>query len=481
MKTFLLLLAILFSLQITFAQKNQSGQIYSSQKNENEFNSSTTESEWLTRAESFITKSEYNFKSLLALSFGCANRAQMVIYKIQTNGYSVEPVNFTGKEMGNPWKSSFTVNSVSKGNTPFKPASRPVYQMNEGLLVQHHHFFDVEYTNNENGLRQDFIINKKPAGSENLQVKITLTNANLCASLKDDQALEFKMNGKTILRYDALKVWDANKNPLNARMELINKNILEIIVDDENAVYPLTIDPLNHTAEWSGSTLGILPSIIGQTAIDAAYGYSVAGLGDVNGDGYADIAVGAPGLIDVISGTGTLASVGAVFVYYGSAGGLSVTPNAKLQSSTAVAGALFGYSIAAGDIDGDGKNDIIIGAPLDKITIIGGSGTVGKVYAFSGAKLTSTVVTPLLTLQLNGNSIIKAGINLSINALFGFSVAVTDDLNGDGKSDIIVGSPLYAGITTGLFGSVADVQSGAAFVFLSNGVNNYNFVKLNPP
>ena len=129
-------------------------------------------------------------------------------------------------------------------------------------------------------------------------------------------------------------------------------------------------------------------------------------------------------------------------------------------------------------------NDIIVGAPLDKITISAGlgtaSGTVGKVYAFSGANLTSTVTTPLLTLQLNGSGIIQSGINLNINALFGFSVAVADDLNGDNKNDIIVGSPMYAGITTGLFGSIADVQSGAAFVFLSNG-GNYNLVKLNPP
>jgi len=80
--------------------------------------------------------------------------------------------------------------------------------------------------------------------------------------------LKLSNNGKTILCYDALEVWDANRNPLNAHMEFIDKNILEIIVDDENAVYPVTIDPLNHTAEWSGTALGILPSIIGQIAID---------------------------------------------------------------------------------------------------------------------------------------------------------------------------------------------------------------------
>jgi hypothetical protein len=57
MKTALPILAILCSFQIALAQ-NQSGQISSSQKNEKEFKPSTSESKWLTKAGSFITKSE---------------------------------------------------------------------------------------------------------------------------------------------------------------------------------------------------------------------------------------------------------------------------------------------------------------------------------------------------------------------------------------------------------------------------------------
>jgi hypothetical protein len=86
-----------------------------------------------------------------------------------------------------------------------------------------------------------------------------------------------------------------------------------------------------------------------------------------------------------------------------------------------------------------------VGAPLDRVTIsIGGgntaSGNVGKAYVFNGATL-STNTSPLLTLQLSGNGIIRNGINLSVRALFGFSVAVTEDLNADNKKDIIIGAP----------------------------------------
>src|SRR6185436_13442578 len=168
-------------------------------------------------------------------------------------------------------------------------------------------------------------------------------------------------------------------------MELRNQNTLVILIDDRSAKYPMTIDPLNQTPDWTTSADGILPGLIGQLAIDAAYGFSVAGLGDINGDGFDDVAVGAPTMVDLISGTGTLAAVGAVFVYYGSSSGLSTTPGARLQPTTAVAGALFGYSIAGGDINGDGKNDVLVGAPIDNVivNVNGGStasGRVGKAY-----------------------------------------------------------------------------------------------------
>jgi hypothetical protein len=299
-----------------------------------------------------------------------------------------------------------------------------------------------------------------------------------------NNGLQFKdKTGATKLFYTDLQVWDANHRVIKAAMELRDDNTLVIIVKDASAVYPLTIDPLNKTPEWTTSADGILPALVGQLAVDAAYGFTVAGLGDVNGDGYDDVAIGAPTAADVVSGTGNLLAVGAVFVYYGSSTGLPLVPSAVLQPTTLVAGALFGYSIAGGDINNDGKNDVIIGAPLDVVTVSTGgsgtaSGTVGKVYVYNGANL-STGVNPLLTLKLSGNGILEHGINLSVNALFGFSVAVTEDLNNDGKNDVIVGSPTYAGIKAGLFGPILDAQSGGAFIFMSSGAS-HELVKLKP-
>ncbi len=441
--------------------------------------------DWQKKAQHYINESQYHFKQPGNTgNYYAANMAQRLGFTITPSGYKTSPVQFSQKAGEHAaWQQSLTLNGIHKGNTRLAAHGNYKVTRESSLVRFDHPGFSIEYLNNEEGLRQNFIITEKPAGNNDLEVVLKI-EGSLSAAIVNN-GLQFKDRaGAVKLFYTDLKVWDANNRVIKATMELRDKNTLAIVVDDNEAVYPITVDPLNKTPEWTTSADGILPNLIGQLAVDAAYGFSVAGLGDVNDDGYDDVAIGSPTVADVISGTGTIVSVGAVFVYFGSATGLSTTPNAALQPTTPVAGALFGYSIAGGDINNDGKNDLIVGAPLDVVTIaIGGggtaSGTVGKVYVYNGANLT-TGSSPLLTLQLSGNGILENGINLQVKALFGFSVAVTEDLNNDEKNDIIVGAPTYAGIKTGLFGnSILDVQSGGAFIFMST-AGAHSLVKLKP-
>ncbi len=145
----------------------------------------------------------------------------------------------------------------------------------------------------------------------------------------------------------------------------------------------------------------------------AAFGFSVA-MGDVNGDGKADIAVGAYG-----EDVGGNVDQGRAYAFSGSDGSLLFT----LNTPNPQANAYFGLSVAVGDVDGDGKGEIVVGAPNEDV---GGNANQGRAYVFSCAGLS-----PALTLDTP---------NPQADAWFGWSVAL-GDVDGDGKADIAVGAP----------------------------------------
>jgi hypothetical protein len=106
----------------------------------------------------------------------------------------------------------------------------------------------------------------------------------------------------------------------------------------------------------------------------AKYGVSVATIGDVNGDGYADIAVGA------YNYDGGQPREGAAFVYYGGSGGLVSGPAWSAEGDQEGAG--LGYAVAAaGDVNGDGYGDLVAGAP----TYNDGETDEGAAFVYLGA------------------------------------------------------------------------------------------------
>jgi hypothetical protein len=146
----------------------------------------------------------------------------------------------------------------------------------------------------------------------------------------------------------------------------------------------------------------------GEAANDR-FGYAVAGIGDVNNDGFDDILVGAPfndqGGVDAGRG----------YVYLGGTGDLWHRKTGR------AAGDQFGRAVAAaGDVDDDGDPDYMIAAPLNDQR-----GTnAGEVAVYSGDRGTR-----LLVLRRN------AGDRL------GSALAGAGDVNGDGHADLLVGAP----------------------------------------
>lgn len=185
-----------------------------------------------------------------------------------------------------------------------------------------------------------------------------------------------------------------------------------------------------------GSSSG-LPSSpdwsVGGVATGISFGKAVAVVGDIDNDNFDDVIVGAPLL------TVSFSSEGGVFLYRGSASGLSETPSAWAPTGGA-ASVQFGASVAgAGDVNNDGYADVIVGAPFGA----SGQSTEGLAYVYLGSA--SGLEASPQVLQVN-----------QIAANFGWSVASAGDVNKDNYDDVIVGAKEY---------DVDQTNEGAAFIF----------------
>jgi len=171
-------------------------------------------------------------------------------------------------------------------------------------------------------------------------------------------------------------------------------------------------------------------TFLGKAATDILGG-SVSGAGDVNGDGFDDVIVGAQNNND-----GGFNNEGAAYVFFGSAtmSGTKDTGNADedVRFLGKGAGDILGHSVAGvGDVNGDGFDDIMVGATLNND---GGTDDEGAAYIFFGAaNLSGTKDTG------NADEDVRF-LGKAANDYLGASVSGVGDINDDGLDDFIVGA-----------------------------------------
>ncbi|MBK9227445.1 MAG: FG-GAP repeat protein [Ignavibacteria bacterium] len=176
------------------------------------------------------------------------------------------------------------------------------------------------------------------------------------------------------------------------------------------------------------------------------YGYSVSSAGDVNGDGFDDLIIGAPN--NAAAGV----DAGRAYIYFG---GINVNGLADVVLSGETAGNYFGISVSsAGDVNGDGYSDVIVGA-------YGFASDVGRAYVYFGNSIMNNSADVLLTGEAND--------------YLGLSVSGAGDVNGDGYSDVLVGAYGYSSYTgrAHLYFGGSSMNNVEDLTFMGENANNH--------
>ncbi len=187
---------------------------------------------------------------------------------------------------------------------------------------------------------------------------------------------------------------------------------------------------------WFGrDALTVAPDRMWQGTSPERFGHAVARIGDVNNDGTADWAVGAPG------SNAAGAEAGRAYVFYG---GPNPSATADVVIDGAVGGDQFGYAIsAAGDFNGDGYDDFIVGAPYSDLRAQN-AGAAYVIYGSNSGPSTDLADATVFTGQIADDN-------------FGWSVSDAGNFLGGPEVCVAVGAPLN--------NTHGGIDAGAVYVF----------------
>lgn len=473
-----------------------------------------------SEAESHAQRPAYHIRVNEDGRYESQSPAQDLEFTYVNNAYQVV-TGPTAPESGQKVLYTLAGVSVNGSLLPMELSPDNVVRHNR-LSQQHGAAFRVDHTNMEAGMRQDFVFFEGPADEAIFRVKLQL-ETNLQPALVGGNALLLSDpgTGQKRLSYKDLKAFDANGKKLAVRMDLspsgINEHTYNVLLEASGSglTYPVTVDPLN-AAEWSvqggtsqdrlgtsvavcdvngdnrddlivgvpgarrdsgqvqvflASMAGVLPNVpsftINAYQPSSRFGATLACAGDVDGDGFNDILVGAsdydvfwnPVESDTLPGWDTSdlnpdnidRDEGAIFIYYGSSSGLDTVTSSTNDPVDTLFGHVdtmrLGYSLSAlGDINGDGVDDIIAGA-FSYSGTLNGQGAASIYYGADSGIAASTGRTAGIPTGGGTPDELVTSPQGEAGGLFGSSVAGVGDLNGDGRNDFVVSALGESGST----------------------------------
>jgi hypothetical protein len=237
---------------------------------------------WWRTVTARIASEEY-LPSIGSQGLQAPNRAHHLRTHFRDHGIEIEPRE-DAANTGAAWRFLWETTRIGRpgalaavGSAAPEPnGSRVTYRRPE---------LDEWYVNSRDGLEQGFTVHAAPPGEGPLCL-VGRLGGSLRAELRPakDAVDLLDEHGARVLRYAELHVWDARGDEIPSRLRLDGTE-LAILVEDRGADYPLVVDPLMTSPAWTAES----------NQEQAALGGSVATAGDVNGDGYSDVVVGAHG------------------------------------------------------------------------------------------------------------------------------------------------------------------------------------------
>lgn len=337
-----------------------------------------------------------------------------------------------------------------------------------------------EFSVSADGLRQDFIVARAPAGEGELIVELTLTGAT---ARNVAEGIVLTLDGsRRELAYSRLKVTDAQNQPLQATLTAFSPTRLAVRVQDAGAVYPVRIDPTFSDADWDntmnysspGTNGTVYASVVdgsGNLYIGGEFtiagGITTGGIAKWNGSVWSALGEGVTQKSSWPRGVYCLAVIG-THVYAGGdfveAGGVAGTANiAKWDGST--------WSALGSGVNGTVRSLAVIGSELYAGGFFGSAGGVAvnciaKWNGIHWTALGSGVAGEVLALAVAGTDLYAGG---SFSKAGGVATGSVAKWNGNAWSAL--GSGVWASVYA-LAASGTNLYAAGSFDRTGEGVAN---------